>query len=237
MPQPQPYHPWPAPQTGPSAGQLPRRTTSDRVPGPSLRAGTISTGPKAERATELARRYELLDRLGVPTTASEAGEEFDELARDMATQAGFLYGFVNLFLEEQTFIGLHQPPPGSGFVVVRRTMSLDHGWCPEVMNRKKALPLHDVHASPRFSGNAVVDAVGIRSYFGAPLIHESGTVLGTVCVIDPEKRPLSEARRIRDITINTGAGVLDHMSRRSVRQPVPPPPTRVPQAIPGHSTV
>lgn len=123
----------------------------------------------------------LLHRLGVPTTADE---DFDDLARDMATQAGFLYGVVNLFLEQQTFVGLHQPPADSGFVIVDRTMSRDHGWCPEVMARRKALPLHDVHASPRFSGNTVVDAVGILSYVGAPLIHDSGTVLGKVrCMI------------------------------------------------------
>jgi len=186
----------------------------DTTPGPFTPPGTALTSQRPQQSLELAQRYELLNRLGVPPVANE---DFDELARDMATQAGFLYGFVNLFLEEQTFVGLHQPPADSGFVIVGRTMSRDHGWCPEVMARRKALPLHDVHASPRFSGNAVVDAVGIRSYFGAPLIHDSGTVLGTVCVIDPEKRPLSDARRLRDIVINASAQVMDHIARAPVR--------------------
>ncbi|MFL0026052.1 GAF domain-containing protein [Streptomyces sp. NBUL23] len=178
--------------------------------GPSVPSGPSVAGPPpAHRAIELSQRYELLERLGVSTAASR---DFDELARDMAEQAGFLYGFVNLFLEEQNFVGLHQPPPDSGYVSVGRTMSHDHGWCPEVVARKKALPLHDVHASPRFSGNHVVDAVGIRSYFGAPLIHGSGTVLGTVCVIDPEKRALHEARRLRDIVISAGAQVMDRIA-------------------------
>ncbi|MGW5369337.1 GAF domain-containing protein [Streptomyces sp. NPDC004009] len=210
----QPNDPYRARQTAPLTQSLPRRTMRDVTHGPSLPASAAVPVPQAQQATELAQRYELLDRLGVPTAASE---DFDELARDMATQAGFLYGFVNLFLEEQTFVGLHQPPADSGYVIVGRTMSRDHGWCPEVMARKKALPLHDVHASPRFSGNPVVDAVGIRSYFGAPLIHDSGTVLGTVCVIDPEKRPLSEARRLRDIVINAGVRVMDHIARAPVR--------------------
>ncbi|MFC8867950.1 GAF domain-containing protein [Streptomyces sp. NPDC057148] len=193
---------------------LPRRDMRDVARGQFAPPATALIRQSPQMSLELARRYELLNLLGVPPVANE---DFDELASDMAEQAGFLYGFVNLGLEEQTFVGLHQPPADSGYVIVGRTMSRDHGWCPEVMARKKALPLHDVHASPRFSGNAVVDAVGIRSYFGAPLIHESGTVLGTVCVIDPEKRPLAEARRIRDITINTGAQVMDHMSRALVR--------------------
>jgi GAF domain-containing protein len=176
----------------------------------SIRAGA-ATGPQP---SELAQRYELLGRLGVSTAGSQ---DFDELARSMAEQARFLYGFVNLFLEEQTFVGLHQPSEDSGYVIVGRTMSRDHGWCPEVVARKKALPLHDVHASPRFSGNHVVDAVGIRSYFGAPLIHDSGAVLGTVCVIDPENRPLSEARRLRDIVIDAGAQVMDRIAHPPVR--------------------
>ncbi|AWK11679.1 GAF domain-containing protein [Streptomyces capillispiralis] len=209
-----PRDPYRTPQTAPPARSLPRRDMRDTTPGPFTPPGTALTSQRPQQSLELAQRYELLNRLGVPPVANE---DFDELARDMATQAGFLYGFVNLFLEEQTFVGLHQPPADSGFVIVGRTMSRDHGWCPEVMARRKALPLHDVHASPRFSGNAVVDAVGIRSYFGAPLIHDSGTVLGTVCVIDPEKRPLSEARRLRDIVINASAQVMDHIARAPVR--------------------
>lgn len=206
--------PYRTPQAAPPAQSLPRRDMREAVRGPFTPPDTALPSQSAQQAPELAQRYELLHRLGVPTTADE---DFDDLARDMAERAGFLYGFVNLFLEQQTFVGLHQPPADSGFVIVGRAMSRDHGWCPEVMARQKALPLHDVHASPRFSGNAVVDAVGIRSYFGAPLIHASGTVLGTVCVIDPEKRPLAEARRLRDIVINASAQVMDHIARAPAR--------------------
>ncbi|MEU8729329.1 GAF domain-containing protein [Streptomyces tendae] len=209
-----PSDPYLTPRTTPPARSLPRRDMQDTIRGPFPLPATAPTSWPPQQSLELAQRYELLNRLGVPPVANQ---DFDDLARDMATQAGFLYGFVNLFLEEQTFVGLHQPPADSGYVIVGRTMSRDHGWCPEVMARKKALPLHDVHASPRFSGNAVVDAVGIRSYFGAPLIHDSGTVLGTVCVIDPEKRPLSDARRLRDIVITASAQVMDHITHAPVR--------------------
>ncbi|MFD6435885.1 GAF domain-containing protein [Streptomyces venezuelae] len=194
---------------------LPRRDMRDVSGGPSAPSATALARPQIQQDPELAQRYELLQQLGVPIGPSE---EFDEMATAMANEAGFLYGFVNLGLDKQTFVGLHQPPADSGYVIVGRTMARDHGWCPEVMTRKKALPLHDVHASPRFSGNAVVDSVGIRSYFGAPVIHDSGTVLGTVCVIDPDKRPLSEARRLRDIVIDAGAQVMDRITRGCVRE-------------------
>jgi GAF domain-containing protein len=69
-----------------------------------------------------------------------------------------------------------------------------HGWCPHVVNRKLALPLHDVHASRTYSGNPVVDAIGITSYYGEPLIYpDTDIVLGTACVIDQQVHNIEES--------------------------------------------
>nr|WP_259334120.1 GAF domain-containing protein [Streptomyces umbrinus] len=139
-------------------------------------------------------------------------EILDDLATQMAEEAGFLYGMVNAFGVEQTFLGLHNPPQESGFPIVGRTMSRDHGYCPEVVERRRGLPLPEVAASPRFQSNAVVDAIGIESYFGAPIIDAvSGLALFTACVVDVEKRTLADARRVQAIVKNTSreaAGVL-----------------------------
>ncbi|AJE87499.1 hypothetical protein SLNWT_7123 [Streptomyces albus] len=187
-------------QADPSTGPLPRRTKPQTAHGLVVPGGAAVPGPQPQphQDAELALRYELLEHLGISTSGSP---EFDELARALCERTGFLYGFVNVFLEQQTLIGLHQPPANSGHVTIGRTMSRDHGWCPHVVTRRKAFPLHDVHASPRFSANPVVYQVRIRSYFGAPLIHVSGVVLGTVGVIDPEPRPLDQARKLRDLVI------------------------------------
>jgi hypothetical protein len=161
---------------------------------------------RAQELAEQQARDELIQRLGLPTRPNDL---MDQFADHLAETTGMLYGFVNLFLGEQTFIGLHNPPAGSGHLILGRTMNRQHGWCPAVVKRRMGLPLPDVHASPRFSGNFVVDAVGIRSYFGAPLIHaESGITLGTVCTIDPEARPRTDARRLLDIVKDTGTEVL-----------------------------
>ncbi|MYR58059.1 GAF domain-containing protein [Streptomyces sp. SID625] len=193
------------------APPLPRRsphgTAALHAPATTAPAGAIAAHPLSARARrELAEREELIRHLGLRT---DPDEEYDGIAAEMAQEAGFLYGFVNLFLEVQTFIGVYQPAPDSGHVYVTRHMDRGHGYCPEVVDRRKALPLPDVHASPRFSGNHVVDAIGIGAYFGAPLIHEATSiVLGTVCIVDTEKRPMSEARHLRDITIATGVQTM-----------------------------
>ncbi|MGW3308296.1 GAF domain-containing protein [Streptomyces sp. NPDC001073] len=166
---------------------------------------TLSAQQAAEIAEQEARE-ELIQRLGLPTNPDAL---MDQFATDLAEKTGLLYGFVNIFLGRQTFIGLHNPPSDSGHITLDRTMDREHGLCPAVVRRRRALPLPDVHASPRFSGNYVVDAIGVRAYFGAPLIHEeSGVVLGTVCGVDPEARPRSDARRILHLVKANGAEVL-----------------------------
>ncbi|WP_171142421.1 GAF domain-containing protein [Streptomyces sp. S3(2020)] len=158
-------------------------------------------------------RQEVIARFGI---APGPDDHMDHLAREMAERTGLAYGFVNIFWPQQTFIGLHQPPHDSGLIPVGRSMSRRHGWCPEVIARRKALPLPDVYASPRFVGNHVTDALGIRSYFGAPLIDwDTGIAWGTVCVIDPEPRPLRQAQQLLDIVKDTGSTVVHTLTAQA----------------------
>ena len=152
--------------------------------------------------SDLAARTSRLRALGL---ADQPDPEFDVLARNLAMDAAehvgasqLPYAMVNLVTHHQYFIGLHVPvtapadsPLGSRTPQpeVSRTMSRDHGYCPHVVDRRRALPLGDVCSYPRFAANEVVDELGIRAYLGAPLLDpESGTVLGTVCVVDSEPR-------------------------------------------------
>ncbi|MEW2635133.1 GAF domain-containing protein [Streptomyces sp. NPDC048389] len=149
---------------------------------------------------EAPARVQRLRRLGFGDRPDAA---FDDFARKVAEVTRAPYSMVN-FIDEnrQFFAGLHTPSgtrrgtgpgtaPGGG--EVSRFMARDHGYCPHVVVRRKALVLEDVCDYPRFAGNPVVDAIGIRSYLGAPLIDRTGIALGTICVVDTEPRPWGRA--------------------------------------------
>ncbi|OII59920.1 histidine kinase [Streptomyces sp. CC53] len=151
---------------------------------------------------EAPRRAQRLRRLGLGQRPDPA---FDAFARRLTEVTQAPYGMVN-FIDEtrQFFAGLHTPAgsftgtytgprsatAGGG---LPRSLARDHGYCPHVVVRRKALVLEDVCDYPRFAGNPVVDEIGIRSYLGAPLIDRTGTVLGTVCVADTRPRPWGRA--------------------------------------------
>ncbi|MEU5000030.1 GAF domain-containing protein [Streptomyces sp. NPDC021622] len=146
---------------------------------------------------EAPTRVRRLRRLGIGLHPDRA---FDAFADRLAEVTAAPYSMVN-FIDEnrQFFAGLHTPDStGSGSELtaaaagegaVCRYMARDHGYCPHVVVRRKALVLEDVCDYPRFAGNPVVDEIGIRSYLGAPLIDRTGVALGTVCVVDVEPRP------------------------------------------------
>ncbi|MEU4797837.1 GAF domain-containing protein [Streptomyces sp. NPDC023327] len=141
-------------------------------------AGHLLLTPVDKEAPARVRR---LRGLGIGDRVEPA---FDHFAGRLAELTGAPYAMVN-FIDEhrQFFAGLH--PQGSS---VGRYMARDHGYCPHVVVRRKALVLEDVRDFPRFAGNPVVDETGIRSYLGAPLVDRTGIVLGTVCVVDVEPR-------------------------------------------------
>ncbi len=146
---------------------------------------------------EVPQRTARLRELGL---GQAPDPELDAFARDLAEAARHLAGtelppfaMVNFVTDQQYMAGLYTPPaPGgdlAGAVELGREVPLDHGYCPHVVVRRKALVLDDVCDYPRFAGNPVVDKLGIRTYVGAPLIDHTGTALGTICIVDREPRP------------------------------------------------
>ncbi|MEU0965019.1 GAF domain-containing protein [Streptomyces sp. NPDC005917] len=144
--------------------------------------------------TDAPARVERLRTIGV---GNAPVPEFDAFARDLARTLGAPYAMVNFIdTERQYFAGLFTPADGQPGVELGpkqdddRVMARDHGWCPHVVVRRKALVLEDVFAYRKFAGNPVIDELGIRSYVGAPLIDwNTGVALGTVCAIAPEPTP------------------------------------------------
>ncbi|GGU59608.1 GAF domain-containing protein [Streptomyces lavendofoliae] len=146
---------------------------------------------------EAPLRVRRLRQLGI---GEHPDPDFDAFAARLAKVTGAPYSMVNFIDENQQFFaGLHTPngthsaerlsATAAASGGVSRYMARDHGYCPHVVVRRKALVLEDVCDYPRFAGNPVVDEIGIRSYLGAPLIDRTGTALGTICVVDTEPRP------------------------------------------------
>lgn len=144
---------------------------------------------------EVSQRLARLDELGL---SGRPDPEFDEFATALAEAADAPYAMVNFVGErDQYFAGLHVPSTAkadalkaaqsSSRETPSRTMSRDHGYCPHVVARRKALVLDDVCAYPRFAVNPVINSIGVRAYMGAPLIDRTGTALGTICVVSTEE--------------------------------------------------
>ncbi|MCX5401133.1 GAF domain-containing protein [Streptomyces sp. NBC_00102] len=166
-----------------------------------------------------------LRRLGLGERPDTTFDNFDDFADRVAAVTASPFSMVN-FIDEnrQFFAGLHTPAGNQsggdlGSAAARsnrsdRFMARDHGYCPHVLVRRKALVLDDVCDYPRFAGNPVVDGIGIRAYLGAPLIDGTGVALGTVCAVDTVPRPWGRAGLV---TIKALAQeLMGHIDRREL---------------------
>ncbi|UQA91763.1 GAF domain-containing protein [Streptomyces halobius] len=171
---------------------------------------------------EAPARVARLRALGIGDSPLPA---FDAFARELARTTRAPYAMVN-FIDEhrQYFAGLYAPAqdravelgPAPPSAQPGRVMARDHGYCPHVVVRRKALVLEDVCDYPRFAGNPVVDEIGIRSYLGAPLIDRTGMALGTICVVDLEPRPWG--REGLAVIKGKAAELVERIHRMEMRQ-------------------
>ncbi|MGW7280236.1 GAF domain-containing protein [Streptomyces sp. NPDC054844] len=186
---------------------------------PPRPVGRLLLTPEDREAPARVRR---LRRLGL---AERPDPALDAYAAHLAHLAEAPYAMVNFLVEGgQFFAGLRVPEiapvtRGDGTSPeFARVQPRDHGFCPHVVVRRKALVLEDVRDYPRFAGNPVVDEFGIRSYLGAPLIDSTGTVLGTVSAADVRPRTWGKAGLA---TIKSTAADLVRRIERSAEDGLP----------------
>ncbi|WP_433476320.1 GAF domain-containing protein [Spirillospora sp. CA-142024] len=185
---------------------------------PNDQAYELQPRPLLPPDHEASQRATRLRQLGLGQARES---EFDEFAHQVALDAQKLIGlpstpvaFVNLVGDDQFVAGVYTPPAAAEIVggILGARIPLNAGYCPHVVVRRKALILDDVLAYPRFAGNPIVDKLMVRSYAGAPLTDRTGTVLGTVCVVDSEPRPWGKPGL--ELMKRRAADLVDRIHRR-----------------------
>jgi len=83
----------------------------------------------------------------------------------------------------------------------------------------KVMEVRDARADSRFEGNELVEGdLGVCFYAGAPIVVESGHVLGTVCVMDTIPRALTPGQRdaLRSLSRQTARLLEQHRTSRAL---------------------
>lgn len=189
------------------------RTRSAVESGPAVYVGHAPLLPAQQEEARLAA----LRRLGVLDTPAETA--FDDLAALAAQVCGTSIALVSLVDSERQWF---KAAVGCDMDATPRSQS----FCAHALDRADVLEVPDACADPRFADNPLVTGPPhVRFYAWAPLRTDDGHVVGTLCVLDPQPRTLTEAQRTGLATLaDTVAARLQQRARRPALDALPRTP-------------
>jgi two-component sensor histidine kinase len=170
----------------------------------SIDAGTIIPRDEPERMAAV-NRYEILD---TPPDGS-----FDRITAMAARRFNVPISIISIVDHDRIWFKSHH-----GVEVSQ--LSREPGLCASAILSTEPHVLTNAMVDPRSLANPLVAGdFGLRFYAGVPLQTHDGYNLGTLCVIDKEARPITQAQ-IDDLK-DMAALVMDQMELRlSARQAV-----------------
>lgn len=142
-----------------------------------------------EAAAECDRLFALRRYAIVDTPPEEAFDRIAELATSVVNAD---IGLVSLVEKDRQW---HKATIGTDL----REIDREHSFCTHAIKTEGPMVVENLRHDDRFADNPYVDegkSKGPRFcfYAGAPLVSPEGYRLGTVCTLDPEPQPLSEAK-------------------------------------------
>lgn len=157
-----------------------------------------------------ARRQQALDDQDLLDTPADP--YLDTLARVVRGVFGVQTVLVSLIDHDRQWFKTRL---GLEVTETPRTIS----FCGHAILNRTPLIVEDAQGDPRFSDNPVVTgAPFIRFYAGQPLHSQEGDALGTLCLIHPEPKVLSEAQKVlfKDMAVLVeGYLKLRHVSQQT----------------------
>jgi GAF domain-containing protein len=139
-----------------------------------------------QRVADLVK-YEVLD--------TESEVFYDRIAKVAASvmevplAAVSLVDFDRIWLKAS--VGIHS-----------KEIARDISFCTHAIEGEDVFTVSDATRDPRFSKNPMVTRKnGIRFYAGAPLVTSSGSVIGTICILDfvPREMSVNEKRTLANL--------------------------------------
>jgi diguanylate cyclase (GGDEF)-like protein len=126
------------------------------------------------------RRLAALAESGLLDSAPEAA--FDRVTRLVAEVLHVPVALFTLVTDERQ---VFKSSIGVGQL---RSTPLSHSFCRHVVDSGAPLEVVDARVHPKVMDNPSIDAYGIVSYLGMPLVLSTGERLGALCAIDHEPR-------------------------------------------------
>jgi len=163
--------------------------------------------PQLPSAAEDERLAELY-RYGILDTLPE--EAFDRACRVAALHFGVPLAYVGLMDRDRQYFK-------ACYGADEREMDRRLTFCAYVIASGEPLVVEDLTLDVRFRALPLVtDSLKLRFYAGAPLVTPTGSVIGTLCVMDTVPRTFSGAdtRMLSDLA----AGVVSELELRALRR-------------------
>ncbi len=134
-------------------------------------------------------RLAALQSYNILDTAEE--EDFDELTVLASAISQTPIALISLIDKERQWF------KASTGTAVKQT-PLEESFCVHAITSENDIMIvEDAHQDPRFANNPLVTGdLNITFYAGVPLINEDGFALGSLCVIDHQKKQLSHEQTI-----------------------------------------